>query len=267
MFRNGLADRHRSDCCLASHSGFKSNRGDDSLPENRAPLRGVPCGRAAARAQITCWRPHRTYAVRQGISGERAKLTQGLQEISRVIINCGASGPAEETGRFVRAGGWRRRAISSDSPALHPSAQTGSNGIVTPRRTCGPFGGPVAKRDEENQLRRLPLPARDRSAAIWLRLRFTPSLRDVEDLRAEGGTTVSYAIVRRWMNHFGPMVAADLRKRRPKPHTTWRLDEVYLKIDGRMVHLWRAVDAIVARHAGHCRAKASETRISDISCR
>jgi putative transposase len=45
------------------------------------------------------------------------------------------------------------------------------------------------------------------------------------------------------MNHFGPMIAADLRKRRPKPHTTWHLDEVYLKIEGRMVYLWRAVDA------------------------
>jgi transposase-like protein len=52
-----------------------------------------------------------------------------------------------------------------------------------------------------------------------------------------------YETVRRWVNHFGPMVAADLRKRRPKPHTTWHLDEVYLKIDGRMVYLWRAVDA------------------------
>ena len=33
------------------------------------------------------------------------------------------------------------------------------------------------------------------------------------------------------------------RKRRPKPHATWHLDEVYLKIDGRMVYLWRAVEA------------------------
>ena len=39
------------------------------------------------------------------------------------------------------------------------------------------------------------------------------------------------------------MIAADLRRRRPKPHTTWHLDEVYLKIDGRMAYLWRAVDA------------------------
>jgi putative transposase len=39
------------------------------------------------------------------------------------------------------------------------------------------------------------------------------------------------------------MIAADLRRRRPKPYSTWRLDEVYLKISGRMVYLWRAVDA------------------------
>ena len=39
------------------------------------------------------------------------------------------------------------------------------------------------------------------------------------------------------------MIAADLRRRRPKPHTIWHLDEVYLKIDGRLVYLWRAVDA------------------------
>jgi hypothetical protein len=39
------------------------------------------------------------------------------------------------------------------------------------------------------------------------------------------------------------MIAAQLRKRRPKPHATWYLDEVYLKIDGRMAYLWRAIDA------------------------
>jgi transposase-like protein len=79
--------------------------------------------------------------------------------------------------------------------------------------------------------------------AIWLYVRFTLSFRDVEDLLAERGILVSYESVRRWVNHFGPMIAADLRKRRPKPHTIWHLDEVYLKIDGRMVYLWRAVDA------------------------
>ena len=80
--------------------------------------------------------------------------------------------------------------------------------------------------------------------AIWLFVRFTLSFRDVEDLLTERGIMLSYSgTIRRWVNHFGPKIAADLRRRRPKPHTTWHLDEVYLKIDGRLVYLWRAVDA------------------------
>jgi transposase-like protein len=79
--------------------------------------------------------------------------------------------------------------------------------------------------------------------SIWLYLRFTLSFRDVEDLLAERGITVSYETVRRWVDHFGPMIAANLRKRRPRPYTIWHLDGANLKIDGRMVYLWRAVDA------------------------
>jgi putative transposase len=73
--------------------------------------------------------------------------------------------------------------------------------------------------------------------AIWLYLRFALSLRDVEDLLAERGIEVSYETVRRWVNHFGPLIGRDLRKRRPRPHSIWHLDEVYLKIDGRMAYL------------------------------
>jgi putative transposase len=62
-------------------------------------------------------------------------------------------------------------------------------------------------------------------------------------LLAEHGIMVSCETVRRGVSHFGPMIAAALRKRRPKPHTIWHLDEVYLKIDGRLVLLWRAVDS------------------------
>jgi putative transposase len=79
--------------------------------------------------------------------------------------------------------------------------------------------------------------------AIWLYLRFTLSFRDVEDLLAERGIILSHETVRRWVNHFGPKIAAGLRKHRPRPHTTWHLDEVYPKIDGRMVYLRRDVDS------------------------
>ena len=94
--------------------------------------------------------------------------------------------------------------------------------------------------------------------AIWLYIRFTLSFRDVEDLLAERGIMVSYETVRRWLNYFGPMVAADLSIRRPKPHTTWHLDEVYLKIDGRMVYLWRAVGLARELQNGSRRETACE---------
>ena len=48
--------------------------------------------------------------------------------------------------------------------------------------------------------------------AIWLYLRFTVSFRDVEDLLAEHGIAISYETIRRWVNHFGPIIAAELRK-------------------------------------------------------
>ena len=54
---------------------------------------------------------------------------------------------------------------------------------------------------------------------------------------------MSYETIRRWVNHLGPMIMVEQRKRRSKPHTTRRLDEVYMKIGGRIVYLWRAVDA------------------------
>jgi putative transposase len=67
--------------------------------------------------------------------------------------------------------------------------------------------------------------------AVWLYARFILSFRDVEDLLAERGIMVSYETVRRWVRYFGPTIAADLRRRRPKPHSTWHLDEVFIRIN------------------------------------
>jgi putative transposase len=47
--------------------------------------------------------------------------------------------------------------------------------------------------------------------AIWLDVPIAMCLGDVEDLLAERGILVSYETVRRWVNHFGPIIAADLR--------------------------------------------------------
>src|SRR3981189_3675953 len=78
--------------------------------------------------------------------------------------------------------------------------------------------------------------------AIWLYLRFTLSYRDVEELLAERGLEVSYETVRRWVLKFGPGFARRLRRSRPRPTDRWHLDEMVVRIAGRRMYLWRAVD-------------------------
>ena len=78
--------------------------------------------------------------------------------------------------------------------------------------------------------------------AIWLYLRFTLSYRDVEELLAERGLDLSYETVRRWVLKFGPMITRRLRRRRPRPSDRWHLDEMVVRIAGRRMYLWRAVD-------------------------
>ena len=78
--------------------------------------------------------------------------------------------------------------------------------------------------------------------AVWLYLRFTLSYRDVEDLLAERGVDVSYETVRSWVPKFGPVIARRLRRRRPRPSDRWHLDEMVVRIAGKRMYLWRAVD-------------------------
>jgi putative transposase len=61
--------------------------------------------------------------------------------------------------------------------------------------------------------------------SIWLYARFTLSFRDVEEMLAERGLDVSYETIRRWLLKFGSVIAANLRRSRPKPSHHWHLDE------------------------------------------
>ena len=78
--------------------------------------------------------------------------------------------------------------------------------------------------------------------AIWLYLRFTLSYRDAKELLAERGVDVSYETVRRWVLKFGPGIARKLRRCRPRPSDRWHLDEMVVRIAGKRMYLWRAVD-------------------------
>ncbi|TDH58971.1 IS6 family transposase [Dankookia rubra] len=85
-------------------------------------------------------------------------------------------------------------------------------------------------------------PAEIISHAVWLYHVFSLSLRDVELILAERGITVTHESIRQWGLRFGADFARKLRRRRPKPGDTWHLDEVFLRINGVLHYLWRAVD-------------------------
>jgi len=82
---------------------------------------------------------------------------------------------------------------------------------------------------------------------VMMYVRYPLSLRNVEDLVAERGIDISHETVRFWWNRFGPMFAAEIRKKRVAlmhgyPQWRWHLDEVFVKVNGKLCYLWRAVD-------------------------
>jgi putative transposase len=82
--------------------------------------------------------------------------------------------------------------------------------------------------------------------AVMMYVRFPLSLRNVEDLLHERGIDISHETVRFWWHRFGPMFAAEIRKRRVEGMRSsrwrWHLDEMFVKINGEVHYLWRAVD-------------------------
>ena len=82
--------------------------------------------------------------------------------------------------------------------------------------------------------------------AVMMYVRYPLSLRQVEDLLSERGIDVSHETVRSWWNRFGPMFAAETRKRPVRngwySRWRWHLDEVFVRINGKTCYLWRAVD-------------------------
>ena len=82
--------------------------------------------------------------------------------------------------------------------------------------------------------------------AVIMYVRYPLSLRQVEDLLFERGIDIGHETVRFWWNRFGPLFAAEIRKRRVhhRLYSNWRwhLDEVFVRINEQTHYLWRAVD-------------------------
>src|ERR1700752_1600456 len=82
---------------------------------------------------------------------------------------------------------------------------------------------------------------------VMMYVKYPLSLRNVEDLLAERGIDVAHETVRYWWNRFGPLFASDIRRQRASRmrgfrQWQWHLDEMYVKVNGEMRYLWRAVD-------------------------
>ena len=80
------------------------------------------------------------------------------------------------------------------------------------------------------------------SHAVWLYYRFNLSHRDIEDLLAQRGITVSREAIRLWCIKFGALYARRLKLKHRGYGDTFFIDEVFVKINGKQHYLWRAVD-------------------------
>ena len=78
--------------------------------------------------------------------------------------------------------------------------------------------------------------------AVYFKLRFSLSYRDVEELMQIRGVEVDHATIQRWVFKFSPLIEKEFRKRKKSVGNRWRLDETYIKVKGKWMYLYRAVD-------------------------
>ena len=103
--------------------------------------------------------------------------------------------------------------------------------------------------------------------AVMMYIRFPLSLRNVEDLLHERGIDITHETVRFWWNRFGPLFAQSIRKQRIQTGSysnwAWHLDEVFVRINGELHYLWRAVDhegEVLEAYVTKCRNRKAALR-------
>ena len=79
-------------------------------------------------------------------------------------------------------------------------------------------------------------------AVRWY-LRYSLSLRDVEELFAERGLAADHTTIWRWVQRYGPALKQRLRRQLKPTNKSWRVDETYIRVQGRWCYLYRAIDS------------------------
>ena len=128
-------------------------------------------------------------------------------------------------------GGWGSRTVGM-----------GNGEVLSSWREAAICGTVLGMSTTSNPYRGFRYPAEIINQAVWLYHCFSLSLREVELILAARGIVVSYETIRAWSLRFGRTYAKTLKRRRPQPGDKWFLDEVFVRIRGKLHYLWRAVD-------------------------
>jgi len=78
--------------------------------------------------------------------------------------------------------------------------------------------------------------------AVFFYLRYPVSYHDLEEIMEERGVDIDHATLNRWVIEYGPLLAEEAQKRKQQTASSWRMDETYIKVKGRWLYLYRAVD-------------------------
>lgn len=70
------------------------------------------------------------------------------------------------------------------------------------------------------------------------------SLRDLQEMMAERGISVDHSTIHRWVVHFAPLLLECFNQRKRAVTGKWHVDETYIKVRGRWMYLYRAIDSV-----------------------
>ena len=77
---------------------------------------------------------------------------------------------------------------------------------------------------------------------VYMKSRFTLSYRDLEEMMMIRGAVIDHSTLQRWVWRFACLIDQRVRKRKRPVNSSWRMDETYIKLNGKWIYLYRAVD-------------------------
>ena len=78
--------------------------------------------------------------------------------------------------------------------------------------------------------------------SLYMKKRYSLRYREIEEIGGLRGLNIDHATLQRWLINFMPILEGRFRKRKKLVNGSWRMDEIYIRVKGKWVYLYRAVD-------------------------